>query len=171
MSYDEQPVVQSECEPSHNRLTFDFEQMGPEAAAAMIGALAIAEQAHQDGNENDAPDPYDWLLDRAARDLKRVADESDEALGIYATLTSDLTAEIAVSIAAGMAPGLLRRNLDKPDVRLQVVGPLLAAMHSERGVGGEMARHTLEQLVYVDWLDEPTVRFINKHLPADSQRW
>lgn len=164
---------QHEQEVAERRPVIDFTQMTPREGVALFDALGRAYHAHDDAHRHGdyVPNPYGDLLDRIEQDLNHAAENSEDALTIYAALMSDPKSEDAVNGAADMALSLLQRNLDNPDVRQRVIDPLLKAVHDGEGVGEEAATHILSDIVQADWLDESTARSLDEHLPVELQRW
>jgi hypothetical protein len=120
----------------------------------------------------DAPtNPYERLLDHVERSLHSIAVTSDKALDIYTTFMRDVSEELLVHRASVMAVDLIRRHLDDPAARLRIITPLIHALHEGDSLAREAAEESIEELVYADWLDEPTARYLNDCLPDHSQRY
>ncbi|MDT0309671.1 hypothetical protein RM780_22320 [Streptomyces sp. DSM 44917] len=159
------------------RRLFNVERMEPREVVGLVCALGVALEAKEreaDGSSHSAPEValYDELLDSLYGELREVARTSDKALEIYRELTeSDLSTDASKGGAVEMVPDLLRRHLDNPDVKRQITDSLVAMLRGG-GLAYDGARLIVSQLVWqADWLDEPTARFLDSHLPDEAQRW
>jgi hypothetical protein len=151
---------------------FDFERMEPDEAVALVKAISAAEEAHE-AQHGELSDIHLRLLDRAERSLHNLAvtSDTDKALDIYAALMRDVSEEHLIHRASSMAVDLLRRHVNDPVARLQVIAPLIRALHEGESLAREGAKDAIEELVYAEWLDEPTARHLNDQLPDHSQRY
>jgi hypothetical protein len=93
-------------------------------------------------------------------------------LEVYGELIAgELANEGTQGSAAMMIPDLLRRNLDDPEKKQRVAELAVRIMQGD-GLGQEVAGDVVTQIVWKDWLDEPTARYLDSFLPnEEDRRW
>jgi hypothetical protein len=118
---------------------FDFERMEPDEAVVLVKAISDAEQAYEAQHGGELSDLHLRLLEHVNDSLHNLAATSDKALDIYTALMSDVSEGSLVDQASVMATDLLRRHLDDPAARLQIITPLIRALHEGDSIARERA--------------------------------
>lgn len=141
--------------------------------ADLIAAIGVAADATFDGDvaekESDSSHRLIMLIEQELKNL--IVRDKVRAVTLYATLmghSSEWPRELA---AYNMSTALLRQYLDDPDIRQRIIEPWVKLLDEAQGDHvHEAAKRSISQVVFDDWLDEPTARYLNSKLPLDWQR-
>ncbi|MBB1152498.1 hypothetical protein [Amycolatopsis dendrobii] len=176
------PAATPEQHDERERLNspFDLEKMEPRQIAGLVSALALAEKTQFEREGSPLSDGsaelhmYNELLDDLMDDLSKNGADLSNALDVYREMAvGELASEYSRGPAVEMAVDLLRRNTGNPEVKAQIVEGIVAILQSE-GLGQEVAvaDGVVPRLVWADWLDESTARYLDSHISnEDFRRW
>ncbi|HEU0087715.1 MAG TPA: hypothetical protein VFQ77_08700 [Pseudonocardiaceae bacterium] len=162
--------LEQEQSPELSSPVFDLERMETEQVADLIAAIGMAIDAKivaERWTENDESrdGQFDGLIMLIGKDLQNLPTRNlQKAMELYKTLIN-YPGTWPRELAADFMGAVLLQQLDDANARQQVIEPWLNLLDHESEFVREAAQRSIADIINVDWIDEPTVRYLESKLP------